>query len=93
MYEIYFGSAVKKDLQKLPKNIQNKVHEIFFLLLNNPLLGSALKGEFLGYSSYHFKETKTDYRIIYEIKDAELVILIILVGTRENIYRQLKRRV
>lgn len=92
MYEIYFGSAVKKDLQKLPKNIQDKVYTVFSLLSANPMLGSGLKGEFLGYSSYHFKEKKTEYRIIYEIRNTELVVLVILVGTRENIYQQLKRR-
>lgn len=93
MYEIYFGSAVKKDLKKLPKNIQNKVDAVFALLSSNPKSGEGLGGEFLGFYSYHFKEQKTEYRIIYSIKDELLIVLIILVGTRENIYKQLKRRI
>ncbi len=93
MYEIYFGTAVKKDLKNLPKNISDKVESVFTILSKNPLLGDALKGEFLGYLSYHFKYKNTEYRIIYEIKEKELIVLIILVGSRENIYKQLKRRV
>jgi mRNA-degrading endonuclease RelE of RelBE toxin-antitoxin system len=69
MYQIYFGTAVKKDLGKLPKNIRLKVDEIFFLLSKNPFLGEGLVGEFLGYYSYHFKNQKTEYRIIYNIKN------------------------
>ncbi len=92
MYEIYFGTAVRKDLKNLSKNIQNKVEEIFILLSKNPLIGDSLKGEFLGFFSYHFKTQNTEYRIIYDIKDKELIVLIVLVGTRENIYKQLKRR-
>ena len=92
MYQIYFGTAVKKDLRKLPKNIQSKIDGIFFLLSENPFLGEGLAGEFLGYYSYHFKNQKTEYRIIYNIKAKELIVLIVLVGTRENIYKQLKRR-
>lgn len=93
MYEIYFGTAVKKDLKNLPKNIKERINEVFILLSKNPLIGESLKGEFLGYYSFHFKEKTRQYRIIYSIKDLELIVLIILVGTRENIYKQLKRRI
>ena len=92
MYDIYFGNAVKKDLKNLSENIRKKVDEIFSVLSNSPSTGESLRGEFLGYYSYHFRVSGVDYRIIYSIKSTELVILIILVGTRENIYKQLKRR-
>ncbi len=92
MYEIYFGNAVKKDIKNLPKNIQRKVDEVFLLLSHNPKVGEGLAGEFLGFYSYHFKNQKTEYRIIYSIKDEILTVFIIIVGTRENIYKQLKRR-
>jgi mRNA interferase RelE/StbE len=93
MYSIYYGTAVKKDIKALAKNVQDTVDEVFGLLTKDPQKGEMLRGEFLGYYSYHFRQQKTDYRIIYSIKNESLIVLVVLVGTRENIYKQLKRRV
>lgn len=93
MYKIEISSAVKKDIKNLPKNIQKKIDDAFALLSSNPQVGVGLSGEFNDYFSYHFKVSKVEYRIIYKIYESELVVLVVLVGTRENIYKQLKRRV
>ena len=62
------------------------------LLAENPHIGERLKGEYR-YHRYKFTQRGVSYRIVYDIKSAELVIILILIGTRENFYKELKRRV
>lgn len=93
MYQIEITNSVKKDIKNLPNKIQEKINNTFLELSDNPFLGDSLKGEFSEYFSIHFKILKVEYRIIYRVYDKELVILVVLVGSRENIYKQLKRRV
>ncbi|WP_262967173.1 type II toxin-antitoxin system RelE family toxin [Methylobacter psychrophilus] len=45
--------------------------------------GKALQGQLAGYWRYRVG----DYRLICQIKDDELIILIIEIGHRKNIYR------
>jgi addiction module RelE/StbE family toxin len=92
MYKIEVTNAVKKDIKNLSKNIQAKINDIFLTLTKNPELGERLSGEFYDCFSIHFKVYNIQYRIIYKVYNNELIILVILVGTRENIYKQLKRR-
>jgi mRNA interferase RelE/StbE len=45
--------------------------------------GKALQGQLSGYWRYRVG----DYRLICQIKDNELIILVIEIGHRKNIYR------
>lgn len=45
------------------------------------------------YYSYHLKVRNVQYRIIYQVYDQELLIIVILIGSRENVYKQLGKRV
>lgn len=55
--------------------------------------GSRLKGNFSGFWKYVFRCNGIAYRVAYEIKSTELIIAVIMIGTRENFYKELKRRV
>ena len=46
-------------------------------------LGAALSGPFSGYWRYRIG----DYRVICELRDTELIILVVEVGHRREIYR------
>jgi len=48
---------------------------------------------FKGLESYHFKSGTVEYRIIYEIYQNEHIVIVLLIGKRENLYSKLKRRV
>ena len=52
-------------------------------LAEQPALGSKLKGEFKGL----WRLRVGRYRIIYEILDGELVVLILRIGHRRDVYR------
>ncbi|MDO9547966.1 MAG: type II toxin-antitoxin system RelE/ParE family toxin [Candidatus Marinimicrobia bacterium] len=82
-YKIEWDSRALKELQKIPdddaKIILQKVSE----LSKSPYSGTALKGGFKGY----FRLRSGNYRVIYSIKKHHLLILILRVGSRKDIYR------
>ena len=90
-YRLELSPAAKRDLKKLPLNIQK---DIVFKHLpeiqSEPYIkGSPLAGTLRGERSYHFGR-RPEYRIIYFIENNSITVTI--VGTRENIYRRAKRR-
>lgn len=75
----------KKDLKKLDKSIQKKVSAYLDEVaeIKNPRSrGKALIGNLMGMWRYRVG----DYRILCKIKDEELIILVLEVGHRKNIY-------
>ncbi|MCI1290152.1 MAG: type II toxin-antitoxin system RelE/ParE family toxin [Lactobacillus sp.] len=64
---------------------------IFEDIANDPYSGGAKKGDLKDFYAYKFKYECTDYRIAYTIHDSEVIVVIVLVGKRENFYSMLKR--
>lgn len=93
MYSIFYSTAVKKDIKSLSKKVQEVIFSCFKELEQNPKVAKKLQGEFSNYYSYAFVIDKTDYRIIYTVRDKELIIVVVMIGSRENIYKKLKRRI
>ena len=60
-----------------------RVVEAIDLLCETPAAGSALKGEFEGLRRLRVGR----YRIVYEWQKQELVVLIVRVGHRKEVYR------
>jgi mRNA interferase RelE/StbE len=85
-YEIRCKKSVEKDLRKLPSaQLKSIVTKIYELAINPPPNGSVkLRG-----SSDFFRIRHTDYRIIYQVYDGELIVLVVKVGHRREIYRDL----
>lgn len=88
--ELKYRQAVAKYIRKadplLKKTLNQKVEEI----ANNPHSAYKLCGEFKDLLSHHFTHRGVDYRIIYEIFPQNLIV-VELIGPRENIYEKLRR--
>lgn len=87
-YKVNFSLRSKKQLKKLDKRIAllliNWI-EKNLVNTNNPRKnGKALKGNLKGLWRYRIG----DYRLICEIIDNELTILIIELGNRKSIYKK-----
>ena len=80
----YLGNA-QKYLKKTDKNIRDRLREAIeskIAELDDPRsLGRALKGEHL------WRYRVGEYRVIVEIRDDELLILVITIGHRKDVYR------
>ncbi len=90
-WEIKFLPGALSEFQKLLRRDPNTARRIDSFLtrrlatLQNPrAIGEALRGKELGDL---WKYRVGDYRIIADIRDAEIAILIVRVGNRKDIYR------
>jgi mRNA interferase RelE/StbE len=85
-YRLDYKNSVKKELRKITKIDRVAIVGKIQLLTKNPKPeGSAkLKG-----SRDLFRIRHGDYRVIYKIKDDVLIILIIRIGHRRDIYKNL----
>ena len=87
-WEIKFDDASKKDLAKLDKQIAKRITEFLrerVAVLDDPRsIGEALKGSKLG---EFWKYRVGDYRIISNIEDGALRILVVKIGSRREVYR------
>ena len=83
VYEVLLSKAARKQLALLPVFIHNKIIENISHLSSVPRPAGCKKLK--GYkNSYRIRVG--DYRIIYEIEDKVLHILIVAIGNRKNIY-------
>jgi mRNA interferase RelE/StbE len=83
-YAIEFVPSAKRQLQKLPREVQLKLNQhIGSLSLDPHPIGSRkLKG-----SDELWRIRVSDYRVIYEIQDKILVVLVVRVAHRREVYR------
>ena len=73
-------------MRKLERRV---VHRAFTLIeeviAKDPYSGKKLRGKYSGLFSYRF----SDYRIIYEIKQKKLLVVVLRVRHRKNVYNGL----
>ena len=93
MLEMRLAPPVSKYLKKLK---DKKLRELFKNALDgiceNPYIGKLKKGDLSGIYGYDLYYQRTNYEIAYVIeeKSNENIIVVIMAGTRENFYEQLK---
>ena len=85
-YIIKFRPAVEKNLRDLPKKELIRIKRKIESLSENLPDRSTTKMK--GNNNFH-KVRVGDYRIIFEIHDDTLVILVVKVGHRKDIYKHL----
>lgn len=81
MYEIIFSDSAKKQLKKLEKNIQKRILNALERIIVRP---EAFVKKLVGSSAYRLRVG--DYRVILDIDKGKLLILVIKIGYRRNIY-------
>lgn len=85
-YTIKFTKEAKKKIQKLDPSIKPVIKKAIESLAENPYRGKPLSYDLAGLYSLR----TSDYRIIYRVNGEELVIIVITVGHRREIYKKLK---
>jgi len=82
-YKIRFKKSVAKDLRKIPNIDVKKILTKIDSLIINPKLSGCIKLS----SQEKYRVRQGLYRIVYEIKDSELIILVIKIAHRKDIYK------
>ena len=93
MYEIRFAGAAEKYLKKLKeKGLKTAFQNALNTIGRDPYIGECKTGDLAGVYGYDVYYKKTNYEIAYRIYEEEgQLVVVILAGTRENFYDELKR--
>jgi mRNA interferase RelE/StbE len=88
-WKVEFDPRAWQELLKLDKKIQIRILKFIKLRLaisENPrLLGASLKGNLGCFWKYRIG----DYRLVCQIEDKKLMVLVIRIGHRKDIYKKL----
>ena len=82
MYEIELSDKSKKQLKNLPANLQHRIGMVFERIKVNPFRNVKRKQ-----GTPYFILRVGGYRAILDIKQNKLLILVLEVGPRGNIYQ------
>ena len=82
-YKVYFRKSVWKDFESIPKKDLKKIMKVVESLGSNPRPSECRK--LSGQERYRLRQGR--YRIIYSIHDDELMVWIVKVGHRKDVYR------
>lgn len=91
-YCLEFMPKVLKKWKKLNLTIKKQFHKKLEERLKNP---KVQKDKLSGYNDiYKIKLRSAGFRLVYEVKDKEIVILVLSVGKRENgaVYSKLEEQ-
>lgn len=82
-YKLVFKKSVAKDLRAFPKTDVQRIIQRIQLLADDPRPPGCEK--LSGLERYRVRQGV--YRIVYEVEDAILTVLVVRVGHRRDVYR------
>ncbi len=80
-YDIIFSDRAFREFKKLEKNVQERIISVLERIRIRP---SAYVTKLVGEPGYKLRVG--DYRVIMDIDNKRLIILVLKVGLRKNIY-------
>lgn len=84
-YRLLFTSAAERGLLALPKDVQRRIDQRLLALQDHPRPPGikALKG-----NTGIYRLRVGDYRVLYKVHDDQVVVVIVAVGHRREVYRK-----
>ena len=82
MYEVIIEKSALKELQKISKQDYHKIKSVLLTLIVDPRPHGYLKLK--GREGYRIRVG--NYRIIYEIIDDKLMVIVITISHRKDVY-------
>jgi len=83
-YAIEFAPSAKRELKKLPREAQLKLNQRIESLSIEPRPRGSKK---LKGATELWRIRVGDYRVVYEVRDKILVVLVVRVAHRREVYR------
>ena len=93
MYEVKYSKTSERYFKKLiDKQLRAAFKSAINAISNNPYAGTQKVGDLKGIYGYDVKHVGISYEIAYRIYEEENhYVVVILAGTRENFYSDLKQ--
>ncbi|TRM12180.1 type II toxin-antitoxin system RelE/ParE family toxin [Lentibacillus cibarius] len=86
MYELRVDKQTAKYLKKLDKPNQKQLMGALTELAENPFIDKSVT-RMKGYTST-FRKRVGDFRIIFEVDQGHLIVLVLKIGSRGDIYKK-----
>ena len=80
-YSITIKQSAVKALEKVAAEDRRRIIAVINQLAVNPMAGSVLKGEFFGLRRIRVG----NYRIVYEVREGQLMVLVVRIGHRREV--------
>lgn len=87
-YSVELVKSAAKEFKKLPTKVRDQVVETLGFLAQNPF-SEVLKVKRLKGADDLYRTRLGDYRLVYQVHSKKLIVLVIKIGHRKDIYRKL----
>jgi mRNA interferase RelE/StbE len=85
-YKVRFSARAQRQFDNLPRDAQWQLRPMILALADDPRPAPPL-GIKLQSTRQTYRLRKGDWRVVYEIHEQEILILIVFVGNRRDAYR------
>jgi mRNA interferase RelE/StbE len=86
VYTVELTPAAERDVKKLPRPVQRPVLDKIASLAQDPRPPDSVKLE----DTEFFRVREGNYRIVYTIDGSRLVVAVVKVADRKDVYRRLR---
>ena len=83
-YQIEIASAARRALGRLALDVRQKIDVAILSLESNPRPSGCVK---LSGGLDLWRVRAGDYRVVYQIRDEKLLVLVVRIGHRRDVYR------
>ena len=85
-YKIVIADKALSELAKLPKKVQRQIGDKIDKLASNPRPAAS---KMLQQKRSLYRIRSGDYRIVYQIRQHQLLVLVVGIGHRKEVYKKL----
>ncbi len=87
-YRLTFSDRARKQWNKLDSAVRSQLQAVLARRVEEPHVPSArLRGRWPG-PRYKIKLKSPGYRLVYEVHDDRILIIVIAIGPRDSVYRE-----
>lgn len=83
-FSIRIKGSAARELRRIAQADRRRLVEAISQLSENPFLGNALRGELRGLRRLRVG----DYRVLYNVQNEALIVLVVRVAHRRDVYRR-----
>ena len=84
-YQVVLSPSAERQLRKFDPDVRRRVQAVLELLAENPRPPAATK---LVGGAGEWRVRTGDYRVIYEIQEGRLLVLVLRMGHRREVYER-----
>ena len=86
-YSVELVKSARREFERLPVTVRGRITEALQVLAQNPY-SELLKVKKMKGASDLYRVRVGDYRVLYELHDQRLIILVIKIGHRSEVYKR-----